>query len=180
MSDIHITQLECFLALGQTERAQFLLDSAKGAFESMFTDDEFNSDFDHIYVHYYVRKLTSLNEHVTELLREDLSDELGMIMEVLKSVSGSLSVHSCWTSGLHGPQTERIHYEGKHTKRHLYSDKPTNKTLYWECNTLKMISYALTLKPTCFSVHCPSEHPMVDKLHAVEQKKSYVRYDGWW
>lgn len=179
MSDIHITQLECFLALAQAERAQFLLDSVKGAFESMFTDSELSSDFDHIYVHYYVRKLTSINEHVTELLQEDLSDKLGMILEILKSASGSLAVHPCWTSGLDGPQTERIHYAGKHIKRHLYSDKP-NENFYWECNTLKMISYVLTLKPTCFSVHCPSEYPMVNKLHAVEQKKSYVRYDGWW
>ena len=172
MTDIHITQLECFLALSQTERAQFLLDSVKGAFESVFTDDELDSDFDHIYVHYYVRKLTRLNEHVTELLREDLSDELGMILEILKSVSSSLSVCPYWTSGLHGPQTERIHYAGKHIKRHLYSENP-NETICWECNTLKMISYALTLKPTCFSVHCPSEYPMVNKLHSIENKQRH-------
>jgi len=173
MTDIHITQLECFPALSQTERAQFLLDSVKGAFESMFAaDDELDSDFDHIYVHYYVRKLTRLNEHVTELLREDLSDELGMILEILKSVSSSLSVCPYWTSGLHGPQTERIHYAGKHiVNTYLY--KNPQATFFWECNTLKMISYALTLKPTCFSVHCPSEYPMVNKLHSIENKQRH-------
>ena len=30
MTDIHITQLECFLSLSHSERAQFLLDSVKG------------------------------------------------------------------------------------------------------------------------------------------------------
>lgn len=154
MTDIHITQLECFLALGQSERAKFLLDSVKSAFASMFTDSELDDDFDHIYVHYYVRKLTS------------------MILEILKSASGSLSVYPHWTDGLHGPQTERIHYAGKHIKRHLYSDKP-NETIFWECNTLKMLSYALTLKPTCFSVHCPSEYPMVNTLHAIENKQRH-------
>ena len=172
MSDIHITQLECFLALSQVERAQFLLDSVKGAFESMFSDDDFNSDFDHIYVHYYVRKLTSLNEHVTELLQEDLSNTVGMILEVLKSVAGSLSLHPFWTSGLHGPQIEEIHYAGKHIRRDLYGDEP-DEYIYWECNTLKMISYVLDLKPNCFSVHCPTEYPMINRLHAVEIKRRH-------
>ena len=67
MTDIHTTQLECFLALSYAERAQFLLDSVKSAFTSMFTDSELDDDFDHIYVHYYVRKLTNINEYVTEL-----------------------------------------------------------------------------------------------------------------
>ena len=172
MKDIHITQLECFLALGHSERAQFLLDSVKSAFTSMFTDSELDDDFDHIYVHYYVRKLTSINEHVTEVLQEDLGDRLGMILEVLKSASGSLAVYPQWTDGLHGPQTERIHCAGKHIKRHLYSDKP-NETIFWECNTLKMLSYALTLNPTCFSSHCPSEYPMVNALHALENKQRH-------
>lgn len=172
MTDIHITQLECFLALGQTERAQFLLDSVKIAFTSMFTDSELDDDFDHIYVHYYVRKLTSINEHVTEVLRENLDEPLGMILEILKSVSGSLAVYPHWTDGLRGPQTERIHYAGRHIKHHLYSDKP-NEDIFWECNTLKVISYALALKPTCFSVHCPSEYPMVNTLHAIENKQRH-------
>ena len=151
MSLIYITQLRYFLALSQTERAQFLIDSVKSAFESMFSDDDLNSDFDHIYVHYYVRKLTSLNEHVTELLQEDLSDKEGMILEIFKSVAGSLSLHPFWTSGLHGPQIEEIHYAGKHIRRDLYGDEP-DEYLYWECNTLKMISYVLDINPSCFSV----------------------------